>query len=234
LNILFDIGHPAHVHLFKNTIKQLKENKHVVYITIKDDPIIKHLLDSNKLEYICIGRKGDGILQKSIKQVYFTFYILILLWKHKIDLAVGVSCSIAQASVFSRTKAIVFDDDDISATPVFAALSHSFADHVLSPSVLEKQRNRKKDVFYHAYHELTYLHPKVFKPNAHILRELNIVHKDFYSIIRFSALKAHHDINEGGISQAQAEEIIQVLEKKGKVLSRLRRNCLQYFKSISY
>lgn len=217
MNLLFDIGHPAHVHLFNNTIKQLKDNGHTIIITIKDDSNIKTLLDAYKLRYIVLGRKGKGILQKSFKQVYFTLKVLWLFWKYKIDLAIGVSISISQASLFTKAQSIVFDDDDISTTPVFAALSHSLASYIVSPDVLKKERNRSKDVFHAGYHELAYLHPNVFIPNKEILNELNINDNEFFSIIRFSALKAHHDINEKGISQDQAIQIIELLNTKGKV-----------------
>jgi len=217
LNILFDIGHPAHVHLFKNVIKTLKANGHIVYITIKDDSNIKQLLEFERLNYIILGTKGKGLFQKVFKQIYFTFSVLILFWKYKIDIAVGVSISIAQASLFSRTKAIVFDDDDMSATPAFAALSHSFAAHVVSPAILSKERNRKKDIFHKAYHELAYLHPHYFTADKRIISAQNINPHEFFSIIRFSALKAHHDINEQGIGKELATQIISLLEKKGKV-----------------
>lgn len=217
MNILFDIGHPAHVHLFKNTIKQLKNNGHTVLITIKDDFNSKKLLDVYQLEYIVLGTKGRGIFQKVFKQIYFTLKVLCLFWKHKIDLAIGVSISISQASLLANTKAIVFDDDDISATPIFVALSHRFANIVVSPDVLKKEKNRKENIFHAGYHELAYLHPNTFTPNREILSELNINNDEFFSIIRFSALKAHHDINEKGISQDQAIHIIFLLKEKGNV-----------------
>lgn len=217
MNILIDIGHPAHVHLFKNFIKQLKDDGHLIWITIKDDRTIKKLLGTYQLEYIALGKKGKGVFHKSIKQFLFALKVLILFWKHSIDLAVGVSISISQASLLSKTRAIIFDDDDISATPVFAALSHRFAHHVLSPEILIKERNRKKDIFHAGYHELAYLHPNVYTPSRKVLHELNIKDDEFFSIIRFTALKAYHDINEKGISQDQAIQIIKLLEKRGKV-----------------
>jgi uncharacterized protein len=217
MNILIDIGHPAHVHLFKNAIFKFKEDGNNVTITIKDNSVVKGLLDALKLDYIILGSKGKGIILKSIKQVGFSFKVLALIRKYKTDLAIGVSISIAHACIFYKAKAIVFDDDDISATPVFAALSHQFADHVVSPAVLKKERNRNKDIFYTGYHELAYLHPNRFKPNQDILKETGISKGDIFSIVRFSAMQAHHDIHEQGISNKQAIEIIDLLEKKGKV-----------------
>ena len=218
MKILFDIGHPAHVHLFKYSILQLKNNGHIVLITIKDEPIIRKLLDHYKFEYILIGKKGKGNIQKGFKQVWFTLNILYIFWKNKIDLAVGVSISIAQASLFVKTKSMVFDDDDTTATPVFAALSHTFANHVFSPASLRNTRKRAKDIFHDSFHELAYLYPTRFSPDKGILKMFGINADDYYSIIRFSALKAHHDIGERGINHEQASIIIRRLEKKGKVL----------------
>ena len=217
MNILIDIGHPAHVHLFKNAIIKFKEDGNNVTITIKDNSVVKGLLDALKLDYIILGSKGKGIILKIIKQVGFSFKALGLIRKYKTDLAIGVSISIAHACLFSKAKAIVFDDDDISATPIFAALSHRFANHVVSPEVLKKERRRNKDVFYAGYHELAYLHPNIFKPNEDILKETGICKGDNFSIVRFSAMEAHHDINEQGISNKQAIQIIELLERKGKV-----------------
>ncbi len=68
----------------------------------------------------------------------------------------------------------------------------------MSPDVLKKERNRRKDVFHAAYHELAYLHPNNFTPNKKILNGLNIKNDEFFSIIRLSALTAHHDIMKKG------------------------------------
>ena len=38
MRILIDIGHPAHVHLFKNLVYRLKENNHEVIITVREIP----------------------------------------------------------------------------------------------------------------------------------------------------------------------------------------------------
>ncbi len=62
MNILIDIGHPAHVHLFKNAIIKFKENGNTVKITIKENIVIKSLLDALQLDYIILGKRGKGIL----------------------------------------------------------------------------------------------------------------------------------------------------------------------------
>ena len=64
MNILFDINHPAHVHLLRNTYFALRENGHTVYVTVKDIPAAKSLLTYYGIPYVGIGRKGDSLAVK--------------------------------------------------------------------------------------------------------------------------------------------------------------------------
>ena len=85
MRILIDIGHPAHIHYFKNLIKELSLN-HKFIITTKNIPVVIKLLNYFGFNYIIIGEKGKGILGKAIKQINFTKKICVLrnmifLWK---------------------------------------------------------------------------------------------------------------------------------------------------------
>lgn len=213
MNLLFDLGHPAHFHLFKNLFIQLKENGHQLKITAKKKDILLELLNESGLEYSLIEKGKNAI----IKHINGLISLNKIYKKNKIDIAIGVSVIVPQAALGNSVKSIVFDDDDISATPIFAYLSHAFANQVVSPSTLASERNRKKDIFHHSFHELAYLHPNQFKADDQILKELGIDKEEFFSIIRFSALKAHHDKGEIGIDGKQAHILIQLLEKKGRV-----------------
>ena len=48
---LFQLNHPAHFHLFKNTIDSLQKNGHNVFISIKDKDILKDLVKDFKILY---------------------------------------------------------------------------------------------------------------------------------------------------------------------------------------
>ena len=56
MKILFYLGHPAHFHLFKNTLFYLKENNVKFEIIIKSKEILEELLIESKLEYINIEK----------------------------------------------------------------------------------------------------------------------------------------------------------------------------------
>jgi predicted glycosyltransferase len=211
MKILFDLNHPAHFHLFKNSIFELKKKNYKIWITAREKDVLLDLLESSGFSYILL-RKTNHKLWDHFSNIGF---IRDLLKKEKIDIAVGVSALISQAAIFTKTKSVVFDDDDVSVTPVFALASHTFADHVIIPSVLK--RNKKKYIYHHSLHELAYLHPEVFAPNNKILKRYNLNEKDFFSIIRLSALKAHHDIGEEGINYQQSIQILELLKAKGRV-----------------
>lgn len=55
MTILIDIGHPDHVHYFRNTIKNLESKGHTIIITARDKGVIRYLLDFYNLPYINIG-----------------------------------------------------------------------------------------------------------------------------------------------------------------------------------
>ena len=59
--ILFDIGHPAHVHLFRNFIKYLIENGHRVICTTRDKEMTNALMEHYGIDFICLSRPGSGL-----------------------------------------------------------------------------------------------------------------------------------------------------------------------------
>ncbi len=217
MNILFDIGHPAHVHLFRHAIGSLQLRGHKCIITVKDIPSVITLLESYGLEYINIGRKYDNISLKILSQFLYNIKVLKVVRKEKIDIAVGSTPTVAHVSVFSRVKSIILDDDDPEAVKLFVNLVHPFADTILSPDSLKFKRKGKKHITYEGYHELAYLHPNTFKPNPNILREIGLRKDEPFFILRFVALKSYHDIGKIGLSLKQKQKLIDLLLPFGRV-----------------
>ena len=215
MNILFDIGHPGHVHLLKHTIKDLKSKGHFILITVKDIPIAKQLLMAEGLEFIDLGSKKNSIFGKSFNQIKYNIQILKLVWKHNIELGVGTSISIPHVSKLSKMKSIVLDDDDDEVEPLFVKFAHPFCDTILTPDSIK--RKSKKSIYYAGTHELAYLHPNNFKPNPEILKEIGVTEHDLFFILRFVAFQGHHDIGEKGICFKEKLKIVDFLKEKGKV-----------------
>jgi Uncharacterized protein conserved in archaea len=218
MNILFDINHPAHVHLLKHTIRILKQHGHAVIVTVKDIPAAKRLLDNEGIAYLSlVGKKRDSLIGKAIMQLHYNLFIWQLAIRKRIDIGVGSSVSIAQASRFCRMKSIFLDDDDDKVEPLVVRHVHPFCDIVLSPIALVGNRKAKNALFYKGTHELAYLHPDRFTPNEETLRLLGIGTADRYFILRFNAFKAHHDGNVHGLSLEQKLRLVDLLKKYGTI-----------------
>lgn len=237
MRILIDIGHPAHVHLFRNLYKSLIDDGHFVIVTTRDIPIAKKLLFLYDIPFVSLGKKADGLLGKFFDLLNFGFQIFRLVKRHKINLAIGTSINIAHVSRFAKLTSFVFDDDDSEVQPLMKKYGHPFADFIVSPDVLDFERKASNHVTYPAYHELAYLHPKAFTPDVQVIKDFGIEEGEKYFILRFNAFKAHHDIGVSGLSIDQKRRLIEILSKKGRVFVTSERNLdeelLKYQLSVS-
>lgn len=230
MRILIDIGHPAHVHVFRNLINELKKRDHKVIVTVKKNisPAIS-LLKFFEIDFIELGDKNDSLGGKFVSQIKFDFNLLRIARKNKIDLMLGSSITITHVTMLSGIKSVFLDDDDDEVQPLITKFGHPFASVVLTPDVLKGRRKKKNTFYYPSYHELAYLHPSRFTPDPSILQEIGLKEGDVFFILRFNAFKAHHDIGVQGISLENKRQLIRHLKQYGKVFITSERNIDEEF-----
>ena len=228
MNILIDIAHPAHVHLTRNTFFELIKKGHYVFVTVKDIPSAKQLLDLYGIPYIYLGGKSDSLFGKALLQLKYNYILWKIVKRNKIEIAFGSSLTIAQLSKITKVKSIILDDDDDEVEPLFVKYAHPAANHILSPACTI--RKTKKMIGYSGYHELAYLHPKRFIPDVSVLDEIGIKPGEKYFILRFNAFKAHHDVGVQGLSIENKRKLIDLLKKNGKVFITTEREIDDEFK----
>ena len=237
MRILIDIGHPAHVYLFKNFYHEMKRRGNDTFVTVKDLPAAIKLLDLFGIPHINIGAKSDRISGKAINQLLYNLRILSVVWSKHIEIGVGSSLTLAHVSKISRMKSVIFDDDDDDVQLLMTRYGHPFADYIVSPSSLEGHRKRKDTMFYKGYHELAYLHPAKFTPDRSVLKEAGLTESEPFFILRFNAFRAHHDKDAGGLRIDQKRELIQYVQKFGRIIitgeSELEPEFRQYSLNIS-
>jgi predicted glycosyltransferase len=224
MNILIDIGHPAHVHYYRNLANELKKKGHNVFWTVKEIETAKQLLNHHGFKYIVLPKKSDSLSGKIWKQFLFDLIILKICLQKKIDIAIGTSVSVAHVSKITRVHSIVFDDDDDDVQPLVSKYVNPFSDFLVSPDCLKNKRKRKDTIFYPGYHELAYLHPKRFIPDQTVLSELGIKQDEPFFIMRFNVFKAHHDAGINGLSLEQKLALIELLKPYGKIFITTERN----------
>ena len=217
MNILIDIGHPAHVHLYRHFYFDAKARGHRIYVTVKDVHSARRLLDSYKIPYRVIGRKGRSKGGKLFQQLWFDLRTLMLVLSRKIDIGLGSSITNTHVSLLTPMKSIVFDDDDDEVQPLFVKYAHPFASALISPDSLRGKRKRKDTIYYPGYHELAYLHPDRFVPDPSVLERSGIREGETYFVMRFNEFLAHHDYDVTGLSDDQKERLINTLSAHGKV-----------------
>tara|TARA_Y100001935_G_C17307058_1_gene513013 strand:+ start:2309 stop:3406 length:1098 start_codon:yes stop_codon:yes gene_type:complete len=219
MKILFHLGHPAHFHLFKNTILNLTQQGHKTSIIIKKKDILEELLINEGLKYKNIlpeGRKNSKI-SIAIGLLKQDFQILKYCLKYKPNLLVGTSVPICHVGKFLGIPSINLNEDDASVVPLYSKLAYPFADIILSPTCCNNMKWDKKTIKYPGFHELAYLHPNNFKPNIKVC-EKYIDTKEPFFILRFSSLNAHHDKGVKGINDKIALKLIEIIKPHGKVL----------------
>jgi len=217
MRILIDIGHPAHVHLFKHFAWEMQNRRHKIVITVRFIESAIKLLDYYGFSYSILGNKYDNIYQKGLSQLKYDYEIYKILKKERIDFAIGTPFNIAHASKLNKTISIILDDDDDDVQPLMVFFGHPFADCLLSPDPLYGSRRNRGTIYYAGYHELFYLHPNRLVIENDVLKTAKIKEDEKYFILRFNSFKAHHDIGIHGLSGENKKELVKFLSQYGKI-----------------
>ena len=218
MKILFDINHPAHVHLFKNSISWLSGNGYEVIVTSRDKDLTTELLDLEGISHICISKASTSIIGNLAELSLRSLKILQLHMKHNFTLAIGTSASIGHLSIFSRVVSLNFNEDDDSIVPLYALAAYPFSTKIINPRCVNYTKWSKKRIFHDSLHELAYLHPNNFTPDINILSKYGLAPQS-YVVIRKSSLKAHHDSNAKGIDNDLWDKVLKITGNIEQVLS---------------
>jgi len=216
MKLLFYLHHPAHFHLFRNTINILKKKNEIQIIAVKKDVLTK-LLKTEKLKFHNIfpkGRKKNylSIATSILKQ---DFRLLKICLRTKPNLLIGTSTQIAHIGKLIRIPQLFFNEDDIEAIPWVGRIAYPFTKHIFAPINCSTGKFVKKTIYYSGYHELAYLSPEYFTPDKKIIKNL-LTDKSFF-ILRLSGLDAYHDEGKTGINAEIAKRVIDILTSHGNV-----------------
>ena len=215
-NILVDIGHPAHVHLFRYFIREMESRGHKVFVLARDVESITRLLAIYGIPYTTTGAKPESNFLKYLYQVSIVFKTILFVWKNKIDIGIGISMTLPIVARFTGIPTIGMDDDDMLITPVYARFINK-SSAILTPDALANEKRGLNHIAYPSYHELAYLHPRRFVPDPAVLSEAGLKPGETFFVLRFNAFKAHHDTGARGLNLEQKRRLIQLLQQYGKV-----------------
>jgi hypothetical protein len=122
---------------------------------------------------------------------------------------------VAHVAKLLRGKSIVFGEDDWASAKHFWRLVTPFADFIVTPDTILDKLGRNH-IKYAGCQEIAYLHPSRFQPNHTAINKL-LSSKAPYTVVRFVAFQAFHDLDEAGLSSSEAKKIVNTLKKYGSV-----------------
>ena len=218
MNILIQLSHPAHFHLYKNVAQNFMRDGHKVFILIKTKDILEDLLKQSGLPYYNILKEAHrkstfGMLWDMLVR---DWRILRFVKKHKIDLLTGSTVEVAQVGWLTRKYRVNTGEDDMNVVPLFPKMAGPFMGTILSPRVCNNYSLEPYSVKYESYHELAYLHPNHFQADKNVVEKYFSADTPFF-ILRFSSLNAYHDAGIQGINTEIAQHLIDILKPHGRI-----------------
>lgn len=209
MNIFFNISHPAHVHLFKNSIKTLESKGHNITTGVRIKEFAVELLDDADIEYTLMTKKRNGAHGLLLELVLQQYKIAKLIRKHRFDLMVQMN-GIFNAPIGKMCNIPTIALSDTEIDRIANRISFSLTRAVLSPTCFDAEMGGRftSQLFYPGYHELAYLAPA------------NLIKTPTYEnrfLVRFVSWGAGHDIGEKGLGRTKKIELVKSLAKIGEV-----------------
>jgi predicted glycosyltransferase len=214
MKIIIDIGHPAHVHLFKNFAHIMQNKGHNIFFTIRDKEFETELLSHENFSFTVLGRHYKSKAGKILGLVIYNLKILMISIGYKPDLYLSHGSVYTLLSSFILRKPNIALEDTGNYEQVM--LYRPFSSAILTSTSFQ-YRYGEKQIYYKGYHELAYLHPNYFTPDPGIRKELNLKADEKFFILRFVSWKASHDIGQSGLTSEQKKEIVTILKGEGRV-----------------
>jgi len=216
MKYLFDIGHPAHVHYFKNLIWALKKKGHEIKITTRDKEISLYLLNKYGFEYICTGQNKSTILGKASSLIKNDYVIYKETKKFNPDILISFFLPFtAHVGRVLRKPVIGFTDTEHATLSIF--LTEKFTDLIITPKCYKRKFPENKHIRFNGNFELASLHPNYFKPDRSVIDYLRVKKDEKFVIFRFVSQAASHDIGHRGLSLETKRKTVKEIAKYAKI-----------------
>jgi len=215
MRILIDLGHPAHIHYFKNVVSIMQSKGHEFAFVARDKEVLHMLLNQYQINYVPRGKGGRTLIGKLFYILKADFIIYKLARKFKPD--VFLSFASTYAAHVSKTMGkphIVLDDTEHAKFELY--MYPPFSTVIINPKSFWKKFSEKQ-LYLDTFFELNYLHPKYFSPKEDTLKLYQIFVGEVYFILRFVSWNASHDVGSKGLSYLAKMNLVEELSKKGRV-----------------
>jgi uncharacterized protein len=215
MRIFIDIGHPAHVHYFRNFIILMQKKGHKFFVSARDKEVSLFLLDYYKIPYYDRGKGSSYIFGKVLYLIKADILLLKKAIQFNPDLFLSfASPYAAHVAKILRKPHIAFTDTENAKLGIlsFAPVTEC----IITPESFKKDFGAKQ-IRFNGFMELCYLHPNRFIPDEGVLKELGIKENESFILFRFVSWGANHDIGQSGIFHDLKIKMVIELSKQMKV-----------------
>ena len=233
MKILIDINHPAHVHYFRNFIKDMEKKGHRFCVINRDDGMINKLLDYYGIKHTIRNKRPKkpstlNSLNNLMKNIAYCIWNSI---KFRPDMYMGfASSSCAITSRLFMKPCVLMDDTE-----------HNVMNHklylpccttVLTPFYFNKDFNKNtvggKQIRFNAFVEQLYLHSEIYEASTDVLKQLNVKPRE-YVLVRYISYDAHHDLVANPLDDETKKEIVIRIASQYKVFVSLESSISDNF-----
>jgi len=219
MKILFMISHPAHFHMFRYTMDNLKCDGHEIVAAIRPKDVLESLCENAGLSFYKVKDRPKrwGLFGLGLSLVGKTFETWRIARKEHPDMLVGSDGVLAYVGKLMRKPSFECSEDDAEAIALYAKLFFPFYTGIICPDCCSAWKWDNKKIGYQSYHELGYLHPNQFCPDKLKVKQYGIDTSKPYTLIRFAQLTAHHDVGIHGINTEIAKHVLDMVRQEGPV-----------------
>lgn len=214
MKILIDIGHPAHVHYFKNFALIMQNKGHEILFSCREKEFEIDLLKSYNFAFKSFGRKYRSNIGKILGLIEFDIKESLLGLKFNPDILLSSGSIYAAHASFLLRKPHISLEDTFNFEQIKLYLP--FTKVILTADYNHPLKSNKV-IRYSGYQELLYLHPNYFCYNNSILKKLGVDKNEKYVVARFVSWSASHDRGHSGITIKNKFLLIKEISKLAKV-----------------
>lgn len=231
MRIAFFTNTPAHVHLYKHSIRLLRSDGHEALAFARDYECTRALLGYYDLPFIIYGSCSNSKTSLFTSLPRHFAGIARASRSFRPDVVFGMGSYSAVAGVVARSPTVLLLDSE--PTTLDHRLSQPFVQAILTPAAFSKHLGPKHYQF-QGFKECAYLHPDEFTPGRSVRTELGVGPDEQFAIVRFNAFGSHHDIGRSGFTLAQRRELVESIADHATVfISGDSSEALTDYKNVS-
>lgn len=210
MRFLILVNTPAHVHLYRNLVPQLRDRGHDVLLLGRDYGCTAELLDYFDLPYEIYGAQNPsfGSLLANVPGQFAGIARRARTFDP--DVVFGRGAYAVVAGTAARTPIVLVLDSEPS--QLGHTVSSWFARTVISPAAFEGSLG-DHHLRFDGVQECAYLHPDVFTPDPTVREDLGVGPDEEYAIVRCNAFDALHDVGSRSDDDERRELIRRLAER---------------------